>query len=111
MKLAMKKNKEIKKANEEYEYLTGDAAEKRLTFLRDKAIRDEKSMIEGAKEEGIEQGLEQGTKKGLKEGEKEGIRKKQVDVAKKLLKMDMSIDKIAEITELSKEEIEKILNK
>ena len=99
----MKKNKEIKKANEEYEYLTGDAAEKRLAFLRDKAIRDEKSMLEGAKEEGIEQ--------GLKEGKKEGIRKNQIDVAKKLLKMNMSIDKISEITELSKEEIEKILNK
>lgn len=33
----MKENKEIKKANDEYEYLTGEAAERRIAFLRDKA--------------------------------------------------------------------------
>ena len=33
VELAMKENKEIRKANEEYEYLTGDAAERRLAFL------------------------------------------------------------------------------
>ena len=47
----MKQNKEIKKANDEYEYLTGEAEERRLAFLRDKAIRDEKSMREGGREE------------------------------------------------------------
>lgn len=52
IELAMKENKEIKKANEEYEYLTGDEEQRRLAFLRDKAIRDENNIRRGAREEG-----------------------------------------------------------
>ena len=96
VELAMKENKEIRKANEEYEYLTGDAAERRLAFLRDKAIRDEKSIRQGGREEGRE------------EGRKEGRKEKQLEIAKKLLKKGMTIEEIVEITELSKEEIEKL---
>jgi len=70
-----KKNKQIKKANDEYEYLTGEAEERRLAFLRDKAIRDEKSMREAGREE------------GKQEGREEGERKKQIEIAKELLKM------------------------
>ena len=92
----MKENEEIKKANEEYEYLTGEAAERRLAFLRDKAIRDENNMIAGARDEGIQEGVEQGEKK------------KQIEIAKKLLKKGMTIEEIVEITELSKEELEKL---
>ena len=36
----MKENKEIEKANEELEYLTGDDAVRRIAFLREKAERD-----------------------------------------------------------------------
>ena len=32
VELAMKENKEIKKANDEYEYLTGEAEKRRLAF-------------------------------------------------------------------------------
>lgn len=96
VELAMKENEEIKKANEEYEYLTGEEAERRLAFLRDKAIRDENNMIAGARDEGIQEGVEQGEKK------------KQIEITKKLLKKGMTIEEIVEITELSKEEIEKL---
>lgn len=95
----MKENEEIKKANEEYEYLTGEAAERRLAFLRDKAIRDEKSMREWAMEEGKEVGREEGEKL------------KQIEIAKKLLKMKIPMEQIKEATELSKEEIEKLKSK
>lgn len=88
VELAMKENKEIKKANDEYEYLTGDAAERRLAFLRDKAIRDEKSIRQGGREE--------------------GRKEKQIEIAKKLLRKGMKLEEIVEITELSKEEIEKL---
>lgn len=108
VELAMKENEEIKKAKEEYEYLTGDEAERRIAFLRDKAIRDEKSMLEGAREEAIHQGLEEGIKKGIKEGRKEGQKDEKIKIAKQLLKIEMPIKQIAEITELSKEEIEKL---
>jgi predicted transposase/invertase (TIGR01784 family) len=93
VELAMKENKEIKKANDEYEYLTGEAEERRLAFLRDKAIRDEKSMREAGKEEGRE----------------EGERKKQIEIAKELLKMGMKIEEIERATKLTKEQIEKII--
>lgn len=88
VELAMKENEEIKKANDEYEYLTGEEAERRIAFLRDKAIRDEKSIREGAMEE--------------------GERKKQREIAKELLKMGMKVEDIKKATKLTKEEIEKL---
>ncbi len=97
VELAMKENKEIKKANDEYEYLTGEAEERRLAFLRDKAIRDEKSMREAGREE------------GKQEGREEGERKKQIEIAKELLKMGMKIEEIERATKLTKEQIEKII--
>ncbi|MDI3312527.1 MAG: transposase, partial [Thermoanaerobacterium sp.] len=42
----------------------------------------------------------------IEKGEKE----KSIKIAKKLLKEGMDIDRIAEITELSKEEIKKLMN-
>ena len=38
--LVMEKNKEIKKANEEYEYLTGEARDRRIAYLIDKTEKD-----------------------------------------------------------------------
>ena len=97
--LAMKENKEIKKANDEYEYLTGEAEERRLAFLRDKAIRDEKSMREAGREEGRKEGIEKGE------------RKKQIEIARKLLDKKMPIEQIIEITDLTRDEVEKLRKK
>ncbi|MDN5316811.1 MAG: hypothetical protein PWR08_935, partial [Thermoanaerobacterium sp.] len=44
--------------------------------------------------------------KGIEKGEKE----KSIKIAKKLLEEGMDIDKIAKITELTKEEIKKLIN-
>ena len=104
VKIAMKENKEIKRANEEYEYLTGDEAERRLAFLREKAIKDEVTMLDGSREEGKRQGLEIGIKEGIREGKKE----KQIEIAKKLLRKKVQIEIISEATELTIEEINKI---
>ncbi|MBP2071268.1 MULTISPECIES: Rpn family recombination-promoting nuclease/putative transposase [Thermoanaerobacterium] len=57
-------------------------------------------------EKGIKQGIKEGMEKGIEKGEKE----KSIKIAKKLLKEGMDIDRIAEITELSKEEIKKLMN-
>ena len=100
----MEKNKEIKKANDEYEYLTGDEAERRLAFLREKAIRDEKSMVQGAREEGESIGERRGEKRGRSIGE----RTKQLEIAKKMLAADMQVKQISELTGLSIEEIEQL---
>lgn len=100
VELAMEENKEIQKANEEYEYLTGDEEERRLAFLRDKAIRDEASLKETGRIEG--------RKEGRIEGIKEGERRKQEEIARILLAKNNPIEEIAEITKLTKEEIEKL---
>ena len=95
VELAMEKNKEIKKAKDEYEYLTGEEAERRIAFLRDKAIRDEKSMRQGARDE----------------GRQEGERTKQLEIAKKLINRNMTTKEIMEITELTEKEIEELIKK
>ena len=92
VELAMKENEEIKKANEEYEYLTGDEAERRLALLREEAIRDEKTMLRGSREE----------------GKKEGEKLKQIEIAKNMLNEGMEIKTISRLTKLTIEEIEKI---
>ena len=89
---AMEVNKEIKKAKEELEYLTGDEAQRRIAELREKAIRDEKANLRGAREEGM----------------RKGAMKEKKEIAKKLKEMNANIDNIIELTGLTKEEIEKI---
>ena len=136
VKNAMSKNKEIKKAQEEYEYLTGDEEERRIAFLREKAIRDENSIFdagkdigrregkEEGKEEGIEigkeqgieigkeQGIEIGKEQGIEIGKEQGIEigKEQTkkEIVKTMTKENMPIETIMKATKLSREEIEKI---
>ena len=52
----MEENEKIKEASNELEYLTGDEAIRRKAFLREKAIKDYVTNIEGAREEGEEKG-------------------------------------------------------
>lgn len=89
VKRAMEENKEIKKAQEELEYLTGDEEERRIAFLREKAIRDEVSNINGARKEGMKEG--------------------KLEIAKKLKEKGMKIEEISEITGLASDDIEKII--
>lgn len=78
--IAMKENEEIRKAKEELEYLTGDEEERRLAELREKAIRDEVTNINGTKRE----------------------------IAKKLREEKVNIEIIMKTTGLTKEEIENL---
>ena len=88
VKMAENNNEVLKKARKELDYLTGDEAVRRLAELRDKWEMDDFFIKKRAREE----------------GEKE----KQIEIAKNLLKIGMEISKIAEVTGLNKEEIEKI---
>lgn len=90
--IRMINNKNVKKAEEELEYLTGDEEIKRLAFLREKAIRDEMAAMAKARKEGKEE--------GKKEAKKE--------YAKKMLAENMDINLIIKITGLTKEEIENL---
>ena len=102
--MASKENKNVKKAMENYEVLTGDAEVKRLAEIRLMSKLEEKSALLTAREEGETEGI----KKGRKEGEEEGIRKGIKKVAKNLLKEKIPIEKIARTTGLSKEELNEL---
>ena len=65
-----------------------------------KAYRDMKNSLDNAEEKGIA--------KGLAKGRAEGKKDKAVEIAKKLLEMDMPIDAIMKATGLSQEEITKL---
>ena len=60
------------------------------------------------REEGHKEGLEEGLKQGLQEGMIKGELKKQIEIAKKLKNMGLSISAIQESTGLSKEEIQQL---
>ena len=97
-------NKLVQKAEDEFEYLTGDAETRRLAELREKAIRDEAAGLKSARRKGIEEGIQQGIQQGIEKG----IEKQKIETAKKMLAKNISIDIIMEVTELTKEEIEKL---
>ena len=99
IKMAMVRNKTIKEAKEELDKLTADPKMRGIIKLRDKWERDYYNDIACAKDEGIEQGIERGGNDAREE------------IAKALLKTNLSIDDISKSTKLSKDAIEKIKSK
>ncbi len=92
LKMAEEKNKVIKEAKKEVEYLTGDEEVKRLAELREKWEMDRNSEIGQAQ----------------KEGEAKGKAEEKLEIAKNMLKRKFKIEDIVSITGLPKEEIEKL---
>ena len=86
------KEKEIKEAIETLEDISSDEAKERIAELREKYIMDRASELETAEEKGI----------------KQGARNEKEKVAKIMKQKNMPIDDIIDITELTKEEIEKL---
>ncbi|ACL22706.1 Rpn family recombination-promoting nuclease/putative transposase [Desulfitobacterium hafniense] len=74
--------------------------ERYLYEMREKGIRDHLSAMDNAKTEGIEQGLAQGIAQGIERGKTE--------IALSMLKKGLSLNMIAEITDLPIEQIEEI---
>ena len=88
----MEENKEINDAIFVVHEMTEDEKMERLAFLREKARLDERSMHN------------HGVKVGIEQGE----RSKALEIAKKMKNKKMSIETIAEITGLTKEEVENL---
>ena len=103
IEMAVKENEKIAKASQEWEYLRGDEAVKRMAFLKEKWERDWNSSMRSAEETGIEKGIRKGKKEGIKEGIEE--------VAIKMLQKAIDEMVIAEVTNLSLDEIGKIKEK
>ena len=94
--LDMCENEELKRAKEEFDNIQNDEYEQRMAELRMKHIMDTKAIEE------------YGYDKGLEEGIKQGKMQDKLEIARKLLKKGKSIEEIMELTELKKEEIEKL---
>ena len=94
----MKENKYLEQAKKELEHLSCDPNFKRLLESRAGFLRDVDTKMYVSKEE------------GKKEGKKEGKQEEKEKIAKKLIKKGMSVEEIADITELTKEEIEELKN-
>ena len=88
IEMAEEKNKTIKSALDDMEYLTGDAEIKRLAELRESSRIDKWFA--------------------MSYGRKQGKKENQIETAKRMLKEKIPIDIIIRVTQLTKEEIEKI---
>ena len=87
-RMAEEKNEVIKKAKVEMNYLTGEEAERRLQWLREKWEMDYNSDMGQAK----------------REGRKEG----KIEIVKNLLKLNMPIEQIIKASGLTEKEVQEI---
>lgn len=96
LEMARDKSKEIDKAIDIINQMSMDEKEWNLYISRQRAIWDYNTGMRTAKEKGIEEGL------------KEGAKLKNLENAKNMLKKEIEMQTIEEITGLTKEEIEKL---
>lgn len=94
----MHENRFLKQAKEELAYLSGDPDFQDIVESRADFLMDQYNYNLQAEKRGLE--------KGMKEGEK----KKQIEIAKKLIELNLPIEKISKATELSEQEILKLRN-
>ncbi len=92
VKMASKKNKTIEKVVEDLDEMSADENERLEAYKRKLAIWDYNVNIHEAKKEGIQQGLQEEKKK----------------IAQNLKRKGIDIETIAEVTGLSKEEIQNL---
>ena len=84
--------------------ISEDEHEQYLAHLREKYIFER----QGIEEAGFDKGMAKGKAEGLAEGRKQGRKQSLEAVAQKMKAKNMKIDEIAELTGLTKEEIEKL---
>ena len=102
--MASKENQNIKKVVEDLDEMSSDENERLEAYKRKLAVWDYNVSIAEATERGKAEGLEEGFEKG----ETKGSEKSKLEIAKNLKRKGMDIDTIAEVTGVSKEEIEKL---
>ena len=86
----------IKKAKKVLEEISEDERERRLTELREKYIMDQQAIHDHGYDKGWESGIEEGSKQ------------EKIKIAKRLKEKGIDIKIIAEVSGLTKEEIEKL---
>ena len=99
----MEENKDIKEAKEELDKISRDDVLRRMALKKQLEEMDRKQFAYDAEQRGLKQGKELGKELGKEE--------KTAEVIKKLHKINMPIEQIAEIVELEEKEVKKILEK
>ena len=67
-----------------------------------------KEGLEQGKKEGLEQGKQEGMQQGMQQGIEHGINKRNIEIAKNLLKINLKIEDISKTTGLSIDEIKNL---
>ena len=98
----MDKLEKLNKDPEFYQYMSHEEDERKIYNSR-MYEAEQKGL-----QKGLQKGIEKGIEKGLQEGMKKGSINKSMEIAKKMLEKNMSIEEIMEITSLSQQEIEKL---
>lgn len=94
----------LKKAMNLLKELSEDEEFRQQYEARQKFLRDQVSMMEGAREEGLKKGMEEGIQKGIKEGEAESKRK----IALNMLTLGLDQETIVKATGLTSAELKAI---
>lgn len=105
VKFMSEENKDINEALEQLRRLSSNKQLREIIEREERIERDRRAELQFA----IEEGLEQGREKGIKEGIKEGIKKEKKNIINKFLEKGMKIEEISELLEMTKEEIENLL--
>ena len=95
----MSENNELKEAKEKLETMSEDEKMQRFAEWRQDAIYTENTIYAS------------GVEDGKKIGEKSGEKKNRIEIAKKLLKIDMKDEQISEITGLDIENVKELKEK
>ena len=82
-----------------------DIFEQDITY---QAVDDVRDILDKEKQDYKLDGKKEGKKEGKVQGEKSGIKKRNIEIAKKMLLKNKPLEEIIEMTELSKKEIEKL---
>ncbi len=92
----MEENRDIKEAKEELERISQDDILRRKALNRTLEIADKLQLKKEARE--------------AREAREEGIKDTKEQIVKELINMNLSVQQIAKAVQLSKDEVEKILN-
>ena len=100
----MENNNGVKEAKEKLEDMSNDEIMRRLAEWEESAKHEEASMKASAMRRGLKEGLEKGMEQGMEQGRKA----EKLEIAKKMKQKGSDLVTIAELTGLSKSEIEKL---
>ncbi|SIQ34911.1 conserved hypothetical protein (putative transposase or invertase) [Alkalispirochaeta americana] len=103
MKAILEDTSEIREAEKRYQAFTADEELQDRLEARDKFRRTHLQLLHDAEQKGLQQGIERGREEGREEE-----RAKRLESARRLKDRKMSLEEIAEITNLTLEEIQQL---